>query len=73
MLDLDKELAVQAAKDIEDWFVEHGQAEPNEISALGIGLDVSKEDAVKAAMKQIVDTYGKIDVLVYVMHLFCSN
>jgi len=64
IMDLDKEMAVQAAKDIEDWFVSHGQAKPHEISALGIGLDVSDEAAVKKAMQQVVDTYGKIDVLV---------
>jgi len=65
-MDLDKDMAIQAAKDIEEWFVSHGQAKPHEITALGIGLDVSNEDAVKDAFKQVVNKFGKIDVLVCV-------
>lgn len=64
IIDLDQEIAQQAAKDVEDWFVEHGEAKPGEVQAIGIGCDISDEDSVKAAMQAVVDRFGVIDVLV---------
>lgn len=64
IIDLDEEISKQAAKDVEDWFVEHGEAKPGEVQAIGIGCDISNEDSVKSAMQKVVDKFGVIDVLV---------
>lgn len=68
LLDLDQKLAEEAAQELEDWFVSHGQAKPDEIDAIGIGCDVSNEESVKAAFQKVVDHFGRIDVLVYVFY-----
>lgn len=64
VLDLDEELSKQSAKEIADWFVEHGKAQPHEIQAIGVGCDVSSEEAVKKAMATVYEKFGRIDVLV---------
>lgn len=64
ILDLDQAQAEQAAADLTSWFEEHGQAKKGEISALGLGCDVSKEEDVQRCFKTIVDKYGRVDVLV---------
>lgn len=64
VVDLDEGHAKEAAADIEKWFVEHGEAEEGEIQAIGIGCDVSKEDHVTRAMDQIIEKFGRVDVLV---------
>lgn len=64
IIDLDEEVSKQAAKDVEEWFVKHGGAKPNEVKAIGIGCDVSNEESVKNAMQSVVDRFGHIDVLV---------
>ena len=66
VMDLDQKLAEQAAQDIEDWFVSHGQAKPDEIDAIGLGCDVANEKSVKAAFAKVVDHFGRIDILVSV-------
>jgi hypothetical protein len=40
--------------------------EPQEFKAIGIACDVTKEQAVKAAFDQVVQDFGRVDVLVYV-------
>jgi D-arabinitol 2-dehydrogenase len=64
ILDLQEELAQQAARDLVQQMVEHGEAKPDEVEALGIGVNVSDEAAVERAFKAIVDKFGRIDVLV---------
>lgn len=64
VLDLDPELSQQSAKEITDWFVEHGEAGPEEIQAIGVGCNVADEESVKAAMEKVYNTFGRIDVLV---------
>lgn len=64
ILDLDPKISEEAARDVEQWFTEHGGAKKGEVQAIGLGCDVSNEDAVKKAMQQVVDRFGKIDVLV---------
>jgi len=64
IIDLDEEISKQAAKDVEAWFVEHGEASPGEVQAIGIGCDISNEDSVKNAMQAVVDRFGHIDVMV---------
>ena len=64
LLDLDGPTSESAARDVEDWFIEHGAAVKGEVQAIGIGCDVSNEDHVKAAMQKVVDRFGRIDVLV---------
>jgi D-arabinitol 2-dehydrogenase len=79
ILDLDQTLAEEAATDLENWFVEQGEhfqgvicvpkvssghAEPDEIDAIGIACDVSKEEAVKSAFDNVIKKFGRIDVLV---------
>jgi NAD(P)-dependent dehydrogenase (short-subunit alcohol dehydrogenase family) len=41
-----------------------GHAEPDEIDAIGIACDVSKEEAVKSAFDKVIEKFGRIDVLV---------
>lgn len=64
ILDLDPEISQQAARDVEDWFEQHGGAAKGEVQAIGVGCDVSNEQAVKDAMQSVIDKFGKIDVLV---------
>lgn len=64
ILDLDENLAKEAAKDLVQWFEEHGQAKKGEIKCIGIGCDVANEESVKASFKQVVDTFGRVDSLV---------
>ncbi|KDE06449.1 gluconate 5-dehydrogenase [Microbotryum lychnidis-dioicae p1A1 Lamole] len=64
ILDLDQGLAETAAKDLVDWFEEHGQAEKGEISAIGLGCDVADEKNVQDCFAKVVEKYGRIDVLV---------
>lgn len=64
ILDLDQTQAETAAKDLTDWFEEHGQAKKGEIAAIGLGCDVGNEEAVQEAFKKIVHKFGRIDVLV---------
>ena len=51
--DLNADGATQAAKEL-------GDAK----TAIGIGMDVSKEDQVNAGVEQIVKTFGRVDILV---------
>ncbi|GJN92938.1 hypothetical protein Rhopal_005982-T1 [Rhodotorula paludigena] len=64
ILDLDPEMAKTAATELVDWFEEHGEAQPGEIEAIGLGCNVANEDEVKNCFKQIVDKFGRVDVLV---------
>lgn len=64
ILDLDPTVSAEAAKDVETWFEEHGGAKKGEVKAIGLGCDVSNEEAVKQCMQTVVDKFGKIDVLV---------
>jgi len=58
MIDLVKSDAEAAAADLVSSF------EEGEIRAVGLGCDVASENAVKVAMKEVVDKFGQIDVLV---------
>jgi 3-hydroxybutyrate dehydrogenase len=51
--DLNADGAAQAAEEL-------GDAD----TAIGIGMDVSKEDQVNAGVEQIVKTFGRVDILV---------
>lgn len=64
LIDLRKEDAEMAAKDLVDWFVEHGEAQPGEITALGIGCDVADEQSVKNTFETIKNKFGRLDCLV---------
>ncbi len=64
VLDLNASEAQAAAKDIEDWFLEHGQVSPGEIDVQGYGCDVSNEDNVMRVMAEIKERFGRIDVVV---------
>lgn len=64
ILDLDGEMAKKAAEDLVQWFEEHGQAEKGEIESIGLGCDVSSEESVQETFKQVIDKFGRIDVLV---------
>jgi len=52
--DLNKEAAIAAAAEI-------GKAGPK---ALGLAVDVTREDQVEASVKTTVDTFGSVDILV---------
>ena len=64
IIDLDGPTSEAAAKDVVDWFIEHGEAAKGEVHAIGLGCDVSNEDQVKATIAKIADHFGRIDVLV---------
>lgn len=64
IMDRDGDMAVEAAKDIEQWFVQHGQAKKGEIEAVGMGVNVADENSVRTAFDDVVKRYGRIDVLV---------
>ena len=64
VLDLNAEDARHAAKEISDWFLEHGQVSPGEIEVEGFGCDVSNEDNVMRVMAEVKERFGKIDVVV---------
>jgi len=65
IVDLNKADAEAAAKDLADWFVAHGEAQPGEILSIGYGCDVGNEDAVKSTFSQIEKDFGgRIDCLV---------
>lgn len=64
LVDLKKEEAEAAAKDLTDWFVEHGEAAPGEIQAMGLGCDVASEESVKSTFAAIKQKFGRIDTLV---------
>ena len=63
LVDLQGDDAKAAAKDLEEWFVKHGEAQPGEIHAAGYGCDVSNEQSVKDTFLQIEKDFGgRIDV-----------
>lgn len=64
ILDLDQKMAETAAKELVEWFEEHGQAEKGEIEAIGLGCDVSSEQNVKECFQTVKDKFGRVDVLV---------
>ncbi|ORX35438.1 putative d-arabinitol 2-dehydrogenase [Kockovaella imperatae] len=65
IVDLNEADARAAAKDLEEWFVTHGEAEPGEIKAKGYGCDVANEQSVTKTFDAIEKDYGsKIDCLV---------
>lgn len=64
LIDLKADEASDAAKDLVDWFVTHGEAKNGEIDALGLGCDVSSEDSVKEAFGKIKERFGRVDVCV---------
>jgi NAD(P)-dependent dehydrogenase (short-subunit alcohol dehydrogenase family) len=64
LIDLRKEDAEHAAKELTDWFVEHGEAEAGEIQALGLGCDVASEESVREAFGKIKEKFGRIDTCV---------
>ncbi len=64
ILDLDQKQAEVAADELVAWFEENGQVKKGEVSALGLGCDVSKEEQVQACFKAVVEKYGRVDVLV---------
>src|SRR5215813_4190703 len=51
--DLNADAANAAAKEL-----------ASEKSAIGVGMDVSKEDQVNAGVEQTVKTFGQVDILV---------
>ncbi|GAA5976416.1 hypothetical protein JCM11641_006005 [Rhodosporidiobolus odoratus] len=64
ILDLDGQMAKDAATDLVTWFEEHGQAKKGEIEAIGLGCDVSNEQQVKDCFQAVKEKFGRIDVLV---------
>ncbi|KAI9634559.1 uncharacterized protein MKK02DRAFT_16888 [Dioszegia hungarica] len=64
LIDLKQADAEAAAKDLTDWFVEHGDAQPGEIKAIGLGCDVSSEASVKATFAKIKEEFGRVDACV---------
>lgn len=64
ILDLDQGQAQTAADDLSTWFVEHGQAKEGEIETMGLGCDVANEENVQDCFRQIVEKFGRVDVLV---------
>ena len=42
--------------------VEHGEAKPGEIQAMGLGCDVASETSVQETFAAIKEKFGRIDV-----------
>lgn len=55
--------AKEAAKEVQDWFEEHGGVEKDTLQIKGYGCDISDEESVKKVMQDINDSFGKIDVV----------
>ncbi|WVQ85598.1 hypothetical protein IAT38_007764 [Cryptococcus sp. DSM 104549] len=64
LVDIKKEDAEIAAKDLVAWFVENGQATEGEIEAIGLGCDVSNEDSVRAVFDTVRERFGRLDACV---------
>lgn len=64
ILDVDQKQAEVAAAELVEWFEENGQTKKGEVTAVGLGCDVSNEEQVKSVFGQVVDRYGRVDVLV---------
>jgi len=64
IIDLFAADAERAAEELVQHFEQNAGIEPGTIEAAGYGVDVSNEDAVKAAFDQIVQKWGKVDVVI---------
>ncbi|KAF8469913.1 NAD-P-binding protein [Gautieria morchelliformis] len=64
MIDLVKADAEKAAAALVASFVDDGQVKEGEVQAIGIECDVSSELAVKRAMAEVLENFGRIDSLV---------
>jgi len=64
IIDLFAADAERAAKELVQHFEENAGIEPGTIETAGYGVDVSDEAAVKAAFDQIVQKWGKVDVVI---------
>jgi len=64
MIDLVKADAETAAADLVASFVNNGQVEEGEVTAIGVECDVSSEMSVKVAMGEVIEKFGRIDTLV---------
>lgn len=64
ILDLNAKESVEAAKDIEQWFLQHGSVQPGELTVEGFGCDVSNEDDVIRVMNEVKTRFGRLDVVV---------
>lgn len=75
ILDLNQNDARVAAQDLVKAFEAQGKPKGS-IQAIGLGVDVSKEDSVNAGFQQVHDTFGKLDVgriLVYNRSIHLEN
>lgn len=65
ILDLDRDVAAGAAREIDEYFVSEGLAQPGELTVVGIGCDVADEASVARAFTDIKEVFGgRLDVLV---------
>ncbi|ODN84126.1 hypothetical protein L202_00136 [Cryptococcus amylolentus CBS 6039] len=64
LVDINEAEAQRSAEELEAWFVENGQAKPNEIQSVGLGCDVSNENDVKRVFAAVKERFGRLDAVV---------
>lgn len=64
IVDLNEEECQHAAKEVKDWFEQHGGVQENLLDVQGYGCDISDEASVIDVMDRIHKRFGKIDVAV---------
>ena len=64
IVDLNEEECRHAAKEVDEWFTQHGGVKPGELDIQGFGCDISNESQVQEVVDRIHKRFGKIHVAV---------
>lgn len=64
IVDLDEGESQHAAKEVDEWFTNHGGVKPGELDIQGYGCDISDEVQVQDVINRIHQRFGKINVAV---------
>lgn len=64
IVDLNEEECQHAAKEVKDWFEQHGGVQDGILDVQGYGCDISDEASVIDVMDRVHKRFGKIDVAV---------
>ncbi|KAI3479772.1 hypothetical protein L1887_58167 [Cichorium endivia] len=64
IVDLNEDECQHAAREVEEWFTQHGGVKPGELDIQGYGCDISDEAQVQDVIGRIHKRFGKIHVAV---------